>query len=121
MPRQHRNIFLPFAQRRHGQPHHRQPVIQILPEFARAHGLIQIAIRRRDQPHIDLDGMRPAHSLKFALLQNAQQLHLQRRSQFSNLVQKHHAAIGNFQPAFFLCRRPGERSALVPEQITLQQ
>ena len=72
MPRQHRNILAMLPERRHGQLHYRKPVIKILPKFALAGSLIQIAIGCRNDAHIDLDGMRPANPLKLALLQNAQ-------------------------------------------------
>ena len=115
MPGQHRNVFAALTQRGHGQPHDRQPVIQILAELPGANGFVQVAIRGRDQPDVDLDSMRPTHPFKFALLQHAQQLHLQRRGQLSDLVQKYHAAIGNLQASFLLDGRAGERAALVPE------
>ena len=59
--------------------------------------------------------------LELVLLQHAQQFHLQRRSQFPDLVEKHDAALGYLEPALFLRDRSGERPSLVPEQITLQQ
>ena len=121
MPRQHGNIFSAFSQRRHGQLHHRQPVVQILAEFPSAHRFVQVAIGSSDQSNINLNRMRSTHAFEFALLQHAQQLHLQRRSQFSNLVKKYHAAVGNFQTSLLLHCRARERAALMSKQITLQQ
>src|SRR5579862_9908013 len=65
--------------------------------------------------------MRPSDALEFPLLQHAQQLHLQRQRQLSNLVEKNHASIRNLEAPFLLCRGSGETAALVAEQIALQQ
>ena len=48
------NILLTFAQRRHGQLHHLQPVIQILAEFPFANQLFQIPVGGRQNPYINL-------------------------------------------------------------------
>ena len=52
--------------------------------------------------------MGSTHTLEFALLQHPQQLDLKRRSEFPDLIQKHHAAIGDFEPALFLQHGSGE-------------
>ena len=121
MPHQHRNIVLPLPQRRHRDLQHRQPVIQILPETAVPHRLLQIAVGRGNQADIHLDGMDPAHAFELTLLQHPQQLHLQRGSQFADFVEKNHASIGHFQPAFLQRSGSGKCSTLVAEQIAFQK
>jgi hypothetical protein len=54
-------------------------------------------------------------------LQHAQEFDLQGRRQLANLIEKHSAAIGYFEPPFLLTERSGECSLLVPEQLAFQQ
>src|SRR5216684_4514111 len=65
--------------------------------------------------------MRPTYTIKLALLQYSEEFHLEGGSQFSNLIQKHYAAVSDFQPAFLLRSGAGKSSALVPEQVAFQQ
>ena len=62
-----------------------------------------------------------ADSLELPLLQDAQQLGLHARRQFSHLVQEHGAAGRLFQLAAFLHYRAGERALFVAEQLAFQQ
>src|SRR3989442_9186026 len=74
-----------------------------------------------DEPHIDGYWTRAAQPLNLALLQYAEQLYLQRGSEFANFIQENDPAIGHFQAAFLLCNRAREGPALVPEEFALQQ
>src|SRR5207244_13627126 len=74
-----------------------------------------------DEPHIDRYWPGAAQPLNPALLQYAEQIYLQRRSEFANFLQENDPAIGHFQAAFLLCNRAREGPALVPEEFALQQ
>src|SRR5207244_11452606 len=74
-----------------------------------------------DEPHIDRYWTRAAQPLNLALLQYAEQLYLQRGSEFANFIQENDPAIGHFQAAFLLCNRAREGPALAPEEFALQQ
>ena len=94
-----------LAQRRHHQRHYVQAVVEILAKCPGFYRCCQILVGGGDQANVHRDGTRAAQALELPLLQHAQQLDLQRRRQLPNLIQKHHAAIGHFQPAFLLSRR----------------
>ena len=55
------------------------------------------------------------------LLEEPQQLGLQRRRHLADLVEKHRAAVGLLEQAALLLPRVGERAALVAEQLALEQ
>src|SRR5579863_2799046 len=114
-------VFFALAQGWHLQFDHGQPVVQIAAESSCPHGLVQVAVGSGNQSDVDFNRPRSAHPLELALLQHTQQLHLKRRRQFSNLVEEHHAAVGHFQPAFFLDNGSGKRPAFMPKQIGLQK
>ena len=49
---------------------------------------LEIAVGRRHQPHVDADGLDPAHPLELALLQDAQELDLHLDRDLRDLVEK---------------------------------
>ena len=54
--RQHRHVFRPLAQRRHHDADHVEAVPQITPEAPGLDFLIEQAVRRRDEAHVDAPG-----------------------------------------------------------------
>lgn len=66
-PYKQRDVVRPFAQRRDHQPQHIQTIKEIQPEFSVRDGLLQIAMRRRDDPHVDRNDpvTADAHDLLF--------------------------------------------------------
>ncbi len=57
-----------------------------------------------------------ADAFEFALLQDAQQLGLQRNRHFRNFIEQQRAAVGEFELAFAHLVRAGECAFLVAEQ-----
>src|SRR6185503_3141233 len=93
-----------------------QAIEQILAEAAVLYVGDEIAVGRRDDAHIDLDGLLAANRIDLALLNGAQQLYLRGRRQLADFVEKQRAA-GRFDKlAGVLFGRAGERPFLVPEQ-----
>src|SRR5690606_27987206 len=87
-----RDVIVAIAERRQVQRDDVQPVVQVAAERAATDLLVEIAIRRRDDAHVDVDGLRRADGYDLALLQRAQQLHLQRGRHLGNLVEEERAA-----------------------------
>ena len=119
--RERRNVAPAIAQRRHLERDHVQPVIQIFAEPAFRHLLRQVAIRRRDHPHVDANRLRAAHALELVLLQKPQQLDLARRRDLADLVEEQRSAIRQLKPPVLAHHRARERPLLVPEQLALEQ
>ena len=102
--------------RRNGEGHDVQPVVEVSPKRAVRDGLLEVAIRGRDHSNVDLDAAARADALDDLVLQDAEELGLQRRRQLADLVEKHRAAVGHLEPASLLCDRSSEGAALVTEQ-----
>ena len=68
-----------------------------------------------------LIGLRVADALELALLQHAQQLHLQRRAHRPDFVEEERAAVRLLEPALPVADGAGERAAHVAEQLRLEQ
>ena len=74
---EYRDVLGTLAQRRNHDGEHGQAEIEIVPEAAIGDGLLEIAVRCRDDADVDADRARAPESLELAFLQNAQQLRLQ--------------------------------------------
>ena len=118
---QKRNVFRALAQRRQSQREDVQSVIEVAAEPSGAHVFHQVAIGGGDDPDVNVNRIAAAEPLEFALLQYAQQHHLQLRRQLSDLVQKERAAVGLLESSFAARHGAGESAALVTEQFRSQQ
>ena len=121
MQRQRRNVVDALAQRRDRQRKDTQAIVEIGPERSVFDHLHQIAVRRRDDPHVHLLGSRAPEPLELTLLQDAQQLGLYFRRNVADLVQEQRAVMRQLEAADPPGRGTGERALLVPEQLALEQ
>jgi FixJ family two-component response regulator len=113
---QNRDIFLSFAQWRHGNAHHVQAKIKIVAKFSFAHQLFEIFVRGCNYPYICVQRLIAANSLECAALaHDAQQFDLSARVDLSHFVEENRAPVGLLEPADapFVCA--GERAFLVTE------
>ena len=78
-------------------------------------------MRGRDDAHVDAHGLGAADRHERALLQHAQQLHLQRGGHVADFVEKERTAIRGLEQAFLIFHRAGERAALMTEKRALEQ
>ena len=91
--REQRRIALAVAQRRDLDDDLGQPIVEVLAEAARRDLVLQVLVRRADDAHVDRNLLPAADPLDDALLQEAQQLDLQRERQVADLVQEQRAAV----------------------------
>ena len=91
--REQRGVALALAQRRNVDDDLGQPVVEVLAEFAGGDLVLEALVRRADDAHVDRDLLPAADALDHALLQEAQQLRLQRHRQVADLVQEQRAAV----------------------------
>ena len=94
MVHEQRNIALALPQRRQLYRDDIEPVKQILAERSLRDQRLQIAIRRPDQPHINLDLNSATNALDLALLQDAQKFDLHIEGNFGQFVEEQSAAVG---------------------------
>ena len=100
---------------------HVQAVVEVLAELAVFDVLLDVAVRRREHAHVDGDLLRRATASHLALLQHAQQRHLELGSQVGHLVEQHRATFGVAEDAEVALRRARERTFLVAEELALHE
>ena len=118
---QRRNIVHPLSQG--GQPdrHDVQTVEEVLAELSVGDSLLEIAIRRGNNPHIRANLAIGTHRREPSLLQDAQQLDLHRSADVADLVEEERAPFGILELADVSLVRAREGSFLVTEELTLDQ
>ena len=121
MFREQSHVFGPLAQRRDVQPHDVQAVEQILAEAAGPHVVLEPAVGRRDDPHVDLPRARAADHRDGLLLHEPQQPRLHVEGQLADLVEEHGAAVGHREPAGGPLLGAGECAALVAEELRVDE
>ena len=89
--------------------------------MAALHELDEILVGRRDESHVDPDRPLRANRIDLALLQRAQELHLQFERQLADLVEEQRAAVRLQELARVLFRGSGEGALLVAEEDRLDQ
>ncbi len=110
-----------IPERRQGDLQHVEPIEQVLAERAVGDHRLQVAVGRRDQPHVGRPLGRLADPLVPPLLEEPQQLRLQRERQVADLVEEERAALGRGHLAARVADGAGEGALHVAEQLALQQ
>ena len=119
---QQRQVALALAQRRDVDVEDVEAVVEVLAEQARRdHALLQVAVGRGDDAHVDAHRLVGAQRLDHPLLQHAQQLGLRGHRHLGDLVEQQRAAVRGAEAAVALLDRAREGAALVTEQLRLQQ
>ncbi len=109
------------AQRRHSNREDVQAVKEILAERAVDDPLFELAMRRGDDAHVDLDALRAAEPLDLPFFENAQQLHLHIRGQVADFVEEDRRMVGELEAPDLTRERARERALLAAEQLALDQ
>ena len=86
------HVAAALAQRRDADRDRVHAVEQVVAERALRDLLLQAGVGRRDDPHVDLDPLPAADALDDLVLQEAQQLDLQRMRQVADFVEEQRAA-----------------------------
>ena len=118
---EHRDIRPPFAERRQLDRHDLQSVVQVLAKRALLDGALEILVGGGDDPDVDPDRPLSADRPHLAILKNAQELHLQRRTHLGDLVEEHRALVGELQQTGARRRRARESAPLVSEELGLEK
>ena len=88
------NVASAISKRWQRNGEHIQPVKEIAAESSLADFVGQIAVRRRHDPHVDIDRARVAKPLDLSFLNDPEKARLQFERQLADLVQEHGAPIG---------------------------
>ena len=114
-------ILFPIAQRRQLDGEDVQAVVEVVAQLALGHRGDGIHVRGRQDADVDFLLDPAAQPPEFPLLQDAQQLDLRHRHHLGDLVEEQRAAIGELETAGAPIGGAGERAALVPEDLALEQ
>ena len=98
-----------------------ESVVEIVAKVTSTYCLLDVAVGRGKDAHVDRHRFRAAERFNRALLQRTQQLHLQIRLHLHNLVDKECARMCLLEPAEPATRRACEGAAFVPEQLRLHK
>ena len=120
--REQGDVLRPVAQRGHLDRDHAEAVIQVFPQRARFDGLLGVTVGGGDEAHVHYRVVRfAAHPAHHAVLNNAQQLRLDRLRHLDQLVQEQRAAVRRLEQAGLVSHRPGERALAVAEHLRFEQ
>jgi len=118
---QRRDLFGPLAQGRYHDLEDVQPVVEVLSELAGRHGLLQVLVGGRDDSDVHLDRGVAPDPRELPVLQDVEELGLERRVEIADLVEEDGAVVGRLELADLELMGAGEGPALVAEQLRLQQ
>src|SRR5262245_57595694 len=115
-----RQVLEPITERRKADREDAQPEVEVLAEASRLHLLGELAVRRRDDPHVDPPRAILPHRAHLALLQDAQELRLQRRGGLRDLVEEERPAVGDLEEPLPVGDGAGEGTAPMAEELALE-
>ncbi len=102
--------------------HHAEPVVEVLPEEALLDGLFRVPVHRRDEADVHHGiGLLGADPADHAVLDDAQQLGLQRHRHLGQLVEEERAAVGGLEQARLVAIGAGKGPLPVPEHLALEE
>src|SRR5262245_10075434 len=116
-----RDVFRALAQRWQVEREDVQPIVAVVAEAVVVDYSEEIAVARRDHTNVHLDGPRAAETLEFLLLEDPQKLRLELEGNVADLVEEERPAVRHLEAAELLSDRPGERAALVTEELALEE
>src|SRR5262249_10318443 len=116
-----RNVAPSLAQRRQTDADDVQSVEEVFAERAARDELLEIPVGRRDEPHVDADRRDAADALDLALLKCAEELDLHLDGDLADLVEEERPPASELETTGLARHGPGERAALVAEELTLDE
>ena len=119
--RQRLDVLGALAQRRDPDLEHLEPEEEVLAKLPALDQLFQRLVRRRDEPGRRFQRLAASQALKLALLQEAQELDLDRQRHVADLVQEQGPASGDLHPPEPARGGAVEGAALVTEELALDQ
>ena len=95
--------------------------IQVAPESAFGHRLLQIAVGGCQDTNVDGNAARASHRTNFLFLNGPQKFGLKVDRKFADFVEKYGSAFGDGQQSVFGLIGTGERSTDIAEQLAFNQ
>src|SRR5215831_1109841 len=98
-----------------------QAIEKVLTKTPFFHFAVKILIGSRDDPDVRIDRSRSAETLEFTVLQDAQQLDLDGRRDFTDFVEEKGTAIGQLESSFFAGIGARKCTFFIAEQFRFEQ
>ena len=121
LPAQGQNILAALTQGRQVDVDGVDAVEEVFAEAPLGHHAEQVAVRRRDQPDVDLARRVAAHADDLPALDGRQQLRLQVRREVADLVQEERSAVRDLELPGAVGPRVGEGPLDVAEELALEE
>jgi hypothetical protein len=115
------DVFRPSPEVRQTDDVDRESMEQIGPESPFRHHVVEVAMRRRDDSHVDLNAGVRADRSHLALFQHAQEHRLRGRRQLPDLVEEQRPAVCISHEATSTFMRARERAAHVTKELRLDE
>ena len=115
------HVVAALAQRRQAEVHDVEAVVEIFAEASAADLVFEDAVGRGDDADVDLLRLAVADAEDDALLQRAEELHLEVERQLADLVEEERALVGDLELARARRDGAGERALHVAEELALDQ
>src|SRR5688500_2890263 len=103
------------------QRDHIKAVIEIAAERTASYLVLEIAVRCRNDTHIDPNRLGSTNRNDLALLQCAQQLDLECRRHLADFIHEERAALRRREQSFLVTHRAREAALYMPEQLGFEQ
>src|SRR5512135_328911 len=121
MLNEHRYVFGPLSEGGDPERYDVQPEIEVLSEILLFHPFAEVLVRRRYDPHVDLDVLVSADALKFLCFDHAKNLGLSLEGHVSNLVQEEGPGVRLLEFPLLRLEGAGKRTLFMSEELALDQ
>ena len=119
--REELDVIAAISQRSEIDLEHLQPVVQVGAQLPFVDRLLDVAVARGQDAHIDLNRLFGSNASQRVRLEHAQQLDLQLDRHLGDFVEEERAARGLLELALVSAFRAGEAPALVTEQLAFHE
>src|SRR5262249_16508046 len=116
-----RDVVAPPPEGRHVDRHHVEAIEEVVAKGPLAYRLPEIDIGGREDAHVDRDRPHAAHAIDLAFLEYPEQARLEIETERADLVEEDRAAVRELELAQLPRMGAGERTALVPEELRLDE
>ena len=121
VPRQDEDVLGPFPERRDPERERRDPVVEVVAELLLADHRLEVEVRARDEPDVDVPVADVAEPAERLLLEGLQELRLDRRVHVADLVEEDDPAVPHLEEAGLRVHRAREGASLVAEELRLEE
>jgi len=112
-------VLKSFAQWRDRDPENVKPIVQVLPQFPAFESFVKRAVSGGDHTNVNLDAFFAANPSDLVFFENAKEFRLKLGLHLGYFVEEDRAAIRLLEDAEAPSGCARERTAFVPEQLTL--